>query len=50
VPRCTGFSRHHIEKPVDESSVFEDHVRDRASAAIMRAVKSWPERSSAISE
>ena len=45
--RSARFRRHHIEEPVDERSVAGDHVRDSASAAIIRAVKSCPVRSSA---
>jgi hypothetical protein len=49
MPRCSGFSRHHVEKTVDERPVVLGHVRDRASAATIRAVKSWPVRRKAIS-
>ena len=39
--RRARFGRHHVEEPVDKRSVVGDHVRERASAAIIRAVKSW---------
>src|SRR5690242_15681697 len=42
--RGTGFGGEHVEKAVDERLIVRRHVRDRASAAIIRAVKSWPVR------
>jgi hypothetical protein len=39
VERGPGFGGHHVEKAVDEDPVVRSHVRDRASAAIIRAVK-----------
>ncbi len=45
--RRARFGRHHVEEPVDKRSVLGDHVRERASAAIIRAVKSWLVRLSA---
>ena len=48
--RRTGFGSHHVEEAVDQGAVVRGHVRDNASAAIMRPVKSWPVRLSAISE
>ena len=48
VPRRARLCRHHVEEPVDERlGRSARHVRDRASAAIIRAVKSWPVRLSA---
>jgi hypothetical protein len=47
VPGRAGLGRHHIEETVDERLIVRGHVRDRASAAIIRAVKSCPVRRSA---
>jgi hypothetical protein len=44
VPRRAGFGGHHVEEAIDQSSVVGGHVRDSASAAIIRAVKPWPVR------
>ena len=46
VARRPGFGGHHVEKPVDQRLIVGAHVRE-ASAAIIRAVKSCPVRSSA---
>ena len=46
--RRTRFGGHHVEKAINQSSIVGCHVRERASAAIIRAVKSWPVRPSAV--
>ena len=48
VPRRARLRRHHVEEPVDERRVLRAHVRDRPSAAIIRAVKSWSVRFNAM--
>ena len=45
--RGAGFGGQHVEEAVDQRAVVRSHVRDSVSAAIMRAVKSWPVRFSA---
>ena len=47
VARGAGFGGHHVEEAIDQGPVVRGHVRDRASAAIIRAVKPWPVRLSA---
>jgi hypothetical protein len=42
--RSAGFRRHHVEETVDQRLVVRSHVRERASAAIIRAEKSCPVR------
>ena len=46
MPRGPRFRRQHVEEPIDQRAIVGSHVRDRASAAIIRAVKSRPVRSS----
>ena len=48
--RRSGFGRHHVEKSIDQRPIARLHVRASASAAIIRAIYSWPVWRSALSE
>src|SRR5439155_15758442 len=47
VTRGPGLGGQHVEEAVDQRTVVRRHVRESASAAIIREMKSWPVRLSA---